>query len=168
MAQQNEGQDKSTAPEPPLRSVTPLGELDHLFEDLFGQRWPRAWMRPFRFDHPTWADLTAGVRRTPRVDVLDGASEMLVRAEVPGVVKEDLDVSISEDSVTIRGRSRREDKIESANYFRAEIGYGEFSRTIALPGTADASRARAKLENGLLEITLPKVEKAKRHSIKVE
>lgn len=170
MAKDDESEDKPApeSHEPPMRPVMPAEEMDRLFEDLFGQRWPRAWMHPYRFEHPTWADLTAGFGKAPRVDVVDGATEIVVRAEVPGVAREDLDVSMSEDSVTIRGHSRREEKIEAANYFRAEISRGEFSRTVALPSAVDASKSKAKLENGMLEITLPKVEKAKRHSIKVE
>ncbi|MGE0081971.1 MAG: Hsp20/alpha crystallin family protein [Thiohalomonadaceae bacterium] len=170
MAQEDEsGKEKeSDTRSLPVRPLSPVEELDRLFEDFFGQRWPRAWMRPFRFEHPTWADLTAGLGKSPRVDVVDGATEIVVRAEVPGVAREDLDVSISEDTVTIRGHSHREEKIEAASYYRAEISRGEFARTIALPSAVDASKARAKLENGILEITLPKVEKAKRHSIKVE
>jgi len=152
----------------PVRPLTPVEEMDRLFEDFFGQRWPRAWMRPFRFEHPTWVDLTAGLGKSPRVDVVDGATEIVVRAEVPGVTREDLDVSMSEDTVTIRGHRHHEEKIAAANYFRNEISRGEFSRTIALPSAVDASKARAKLENGILELTLPKVEKAKRHSIRVD
>ncbi len=169
MTDHDEKQDgPASPPEGTSRPLTALEEMDRLFEDFFGQRWPRAWMRPFRFEHPTWADLTAGFARSPRVDVVEGATEILVRAEVPGVTKEDLEISMSEDTVTIRGHSRVEDSIEGGNYFRAEISRGEFSRTVALPSNVDTGKARAQLENGILEILLPKVEKAKRHSIKVE
>jgi HSP20 family protein len=141
--------------------------MDRLFEEFVGQRWPRAWIRPFRWEHPAWADMSSG-GKVPRIDIIDGENSITLRAELPGVRKEDLDVSVNEETVTIRGSSVHEERSESASYIRSEIAQGEFVRTVALPGAVDASKAKAKLENGVLELTLPKVEKAKRHSIKIE
>jgi HSP20 family protein len=149
-------------------ALTPFEEMDRAFDEFFGHRWPRAWMRPFRWEHPSLAEIPAALGKLPRVDVIDNETEIVVRAEVPGIRKEDLDVSMNEETVTIRGHTSREEKTESGNYYRSEISHGEFVRTVGLPSAVDAEKATAKLENGVLELTLPKVERAKRHAIKVE
>jgi HSP20 family protein len=169
MAKNHKSEEKAvTKTNPAGTALSPFEEMDRLFEEFMGQRWPRAWMRPFRWEHPAWADMSTTVGKVPRVDVIDGDAVITVHAEIPGVKKEDLDVSVNEDTVTIRGRSSHEERSESDSYFRSEIARGEFVRTVALPGAVDASKAKAKVENGVLELTLPKVEKAKRHAIKVE
>lgn len=154
---------------PPVATApSPFEEMDRLFEEFVGKRWPRAWIRPFRWEHPEWEDLSAGCGKLPRVDVIDGDTIITIHAELPGVRKEDLEVSVNEETVTLRGHRNHESHAESESYFRSEITRGEFQRTVALPSPVDASKAKAKLENGFLELILPKVEKAKRHSIKVE
>ena len=102
------------------------------------------------------------------MDVIDGESEIIIYAELPGVRKEDLEVSVSEDSVAIRGRSSYDEKLQSGNYYRSEIVRGEFVRTVGLPGAVDPTKARARMENGILELRLPKAPNAKRHPVKVE
>jgi HSP20 family protein len=91
----------------------------------------------------------------------------LVRAEVPSVAKKDIEVSVNETSVSIKGKVMREAKKEKGDYYRCEIGSGEFSRTSALPCAVDATKAKAQLKDGLLKLTLRKVEKAKRHTITI-
>jgi len=75
---------------------------------------------------------------------------------------------VNETSVAIKGKVMREVKEEKGDYYRCEIGSGEFSRTVALPCAVDASKASAQLKDGMLELTLPKIEKAKRHAIKID
>src|SRR5688572_26777047 len=91
----------------PGRALSPFEEMDRLFESFF----PRGWMRPFRTEWPTWPEMMPAAR-VPQVDVLDRDADILVRAEIPGVKKEDLDVSLTDDSVTIRGSARREEEEE--------------------------------------------------------
>ncbi len=143
----------------PMRAVNPFEEMDRLFESFF----PRSWMRPFRWERPSWAELTGAF---PRVDVIDRDADILLRAEVPGIRKEDLDITTTENTITIKGECKMSE--EKGEYYRSEIAYGAFSRTIALPSDIDASKAKAKFDGGILEMTLPKVEKSKRHTIKVE
>lgn len=106
--------------------------------------------------------------RLPKVDIIDRESEIVVRAEVAGVDKKDLDVSVTDTTVTIKGSTRQESKEEKGDYYRCEISQGSFARTVALPGDVDSGKARASFKDGILELMLPKKEAAKRHSIKVE
>lgn len=91
-----------------------------------------------------------------------------MKIEVPGIDKKDLDISVGEDSVTVKGEVEREDKEAAGDYVRCEIARGAFSRTIALPAAVDGSRAKAEFKDGLLTLTLPKVERARRHAIRIE
>jgi HSP20 family protein len=148
----------------PGRMLTPFDEM----ERLFGGFLPRGWMRRFGADWPSWGEMTAFEGRMPRVDVIDRDDEVVVRAEVPGVAKDALDVSVSDNSVTIKGETKREEKEEKGDYHRCEISRGSFARTISLADYVDAEKAKATFKDGVLELTLPKVEKAKRRTIEID
>lgn len=148
----------------PGRALSPFEEMERMFEGFF----PRGWLRPFRAEWPMGPEFLPTLR-TPRVDVLDRDADILVRAAIPGVRKEDLDVSLTDDTVTIRGSARHEaEREEKGQYYRRELEYGEFSRTINLPTSIDTNKAAAKFHDGILELTLPKMERAKRRTIKIE
>jgi len=149
----------------PLRAVSPFGEMERLFDRLLARR---GWMRPWRADWPVSMDLDWAEVRVPRVDVLDREDDLQVKVEVPGMDKKDIDISVGEDSVTVKGEVEREDKEEAGDYVRCEIARGAFSRTIALPAAVDGSRAKAVFKDGLLTLTLPKVERARRHVVQIE
>ena len=152
-------------PTTPSRALSPFEEMDRFFDEFI----PRRWLRAFRREWPQWGDLTAPFEgRMPRVDLIDRENEIVVRAEAPGVDKKDLDVSLTENTITIKGTTRHEEKEERDDYYRSEISRGSFTRTLALPADVDGSQAKATFQNGLLEVILPKVEGAKRRSIKVE
>ncbi len=147
------------------RALSPFDELDRLMGSFMRGRWPRLLSE----DWPPWPELGFSLEQpVPRVDVVDKDDEVEVTAELPGVKKEELDVSVSDSTLTIRGSTSHEEKEEKDAYYRREIRQGEFSRTIALPAGIDGDQAKAAFENGVLKITLPKSEKAKRLSIKVE
>ena len=163
---QGEGKEiQSSTVVTPARSMSPFEEMDRLMESFF----PRQWLRPFRWDMPSWSELGATMdMRTPRVDIIERDNDIVVKAEVPGVRKEDLDVSMTDTTVTIKGSSSHEEKEEKGNYYRCEISRGTFSRTVALPSNVDTEKVKAVFNEGILELTIPKVEKAKRKSITVE
>lgn len=104
----------------------------------------------------------------PRVDIIDRDEEIVVRAEIPGVDKKDLDVSLTDNTVTIKGSTHQEQKEEQGNYFRSEMARGSFARSVTLPGNVDGAGAKASFKDGVLELSLPKTENSKRRSIKVE
>lgn len=146
------------------RVPSPFEEMDRMFDSFLR----RGWMRPWRFDWPELPELRLPEMRVPKVDVIDRDKEIVVRADLPGVDKKDLDIAVGENTVTIKGESRREEKEEKENYYRRELSYGSFSRTVGLPAAVDGAQAKAEMKEGVLEITLPKVEGAKRHVVKVE
>ncbi|MDA8216967.1 MAG: Hsp20/alpha crystallin family protein [Dehalococcoidales bacterium] len=102
------------------------------------------------------------------VDVYQTDKDVIVEASIAGVKPEDIDISITGDTLTIKGESKQEEKIERENYFFNERRYGTFSRTITLPMPVESDKADAKFENGVLKLTLPKAEQAKAKKITVK
>ncbi len=139
-------------------------EMDRLFDNFMRS----GWMRPWRFEWPSLPESAMPEIRMPKVDILDRDSDIVVRAEVPGVDKKDLDVSVGDNTVTIKGSTRREEKEEKGDFYRHEISTGAFSRSVALPSGVDGSKAKASFRDGMLELTLPKMEKTTRHSIRLD
>ncbi len=147
------------------RALHPFDEMDRLFENLFA----RNWLRSFRWDLPALDDVRMPFGgKVPRVDVIDNGKDVVIRAEIPGVNKKDLDITMTDNSVTIKGSTKKEEKEKKDDYFRSEISKGSFSRTVALPDNVDATKAKASFTDGLLELIVPKIKATKRHSIKVE
>jgi HSP20 family protein len=152
---------KEEAKPVPARLLSPFEEMDRLFEGFF----PRGWMRPMRWEWPSWAEIE---RRFPKVDVIDRDNEIVVKVEVPGVDKKDIEVTTTDNTVTIKGKTSHEEKEEKGDFYRCEISRGAFSRTVALPGEVDGSQAKASFKDGVLELTLPKQAKSKRVSVKID
>ena len=150
----------------PVSMLSPFEEMDRFFEHVF----PHGWMRPFLdWERHAWPDLFAPMEmKLPRVDIIDRDDQILVRAEVPGVEKEDLDVSVSDDRVTIKAARTHEEKEEKGDFYRREISHGSFCRSVILPAEVDGTKAKAAFRQGVLELTLPKVEKTRRHSIPID
>ncbi|TAK87490.1 MAG: Hsp20/alpha crystallin family protein [Betaproteobacteria bacterium] len=142
-----------------LPRPAPFGDVERLFDEFFGPRW----LRPFGWQRPL-AEVTAYV---PSVDVIDREDEVVVRAEMPGYKKEDIEISVSGSTLTLKGETKAEEKEEKGDYYRCEISHGAFSRTVALPAEVDEAKTKASMKDGVLELTLPKVEKAKRRTITI-
>jgi HSP20 family protein len=144
------------------RALRPWEDIDRLFDEFFTRGWPR----PLRFER-LFPEL-AWEAAVPKLDIVDRDDEVLVRAEVPGVNKEDLEVSVTGNLFTIKGKTKREEKEEKGEYYRCEVSAGAFSRTVTLPADVTEAGAKAQLKEGVLEVTLPKVEKAKKRAIKID
>jgi HSP20 family protein len=148
-----------------LHALTPFEEM----ERMFGNVLPRVGIRPTQWEWPSWAEMTGLVEaKMPRLDIIERDDEVVVRAEVPGVDKKDLDISVTDHTVTIKGCTKEEQREEKDDYFRSEIYQGSFARTATLPCEVDGDKARAKFSDGMLELTIPKLETSKRHTVKVE
>ena len=105
--------------------------------------------------------------RSFRLDVIDHDKELVVRGELPGVEKDDIEVTVMGDRLMIEAEREFEEKDEEETYFRHEVGYGKLMRIIALPVKVDSEKIHAELKDGILEVVLPKLEVAERHTIKV-
>ena len=103
----------------------------------------------------------------PAAEVAESDGEVTVKMEVPGVEKDQLQLTVADDRLTVRGGMHKESEERPKNYHRQEIRYGTFQRSVPLPVEVDAAKASAKLRNGMLEITLPKSRQPKAQEIKV-
>lgn len=108
------------------------------------------------FPNGYWEDVN---KLSMPIEVTDKGSEYDIRAELPGIKKEDLDIDIENDFLKINAKKIDETKEEEKNYKHSEFSYGEFSRTIQLPEEIDIERTEAKLEHGVLMINAPKIHK---------
>lgn len=137
--------------------------LERRLDDIFSENWGN----PSKWELPEWSRLRKLKFTTPRVDIVDRDDDIVVRADVPGVIKENLDVSFTDNTVTIKGSISEEKKEEKGDYFRNETMKGKFSRTMYLPSDVDGSKAESAFKDGVLEVVVPKLEKAKRIKVKV-
>lgn len=144
------------------RSLSPFEEMDVLFDRL-----SRGLMS--RMGFPALGDMGWPFQaHAPKVDVIDRGKEILVRAEIPGVTKDDLHISLTDQTVTIRGETHKESKEEHGDYFRREIASGSFQRTLALPVEVVGDQASASFRDGVLELVLPKVERAPSRKVRID
>ena len=105
---------------------------------------------------------------SPNIDVKENDKEIVVSAELPGIEEKDIDLTISHNTLTIRGEKQSETKNEEKGYQHIERSYGSFSRSIALPCEVHDDKANAVYKNGVLKITLPKTETARKEKHKIE
>ncbi len=105
---------------------------------------------------------------TPSVDIYDDGDDMVIKAEIPGIKKDDLDVSITDEAVTISGEKKQEEKVDKENYHRIERRYGSFSRSFRLPENVNGSKAKAEFKDGVLEIRIPKTKENKKKKIEIK
>jgi len=139
-----------------IERFDPLGwfnEMDRFF--------PRTWLRGWPGEHLGFGELF------PRADIIDLEDKVIVRAMVPGYRKEDIEVSLTDDTVTIRGKTEHREEVKKGEYYRAEMYHGDFVRTLGLPATVDDAKAEALYKDGVLELVLPKIEKVRRHKVEI-
>ncbi len=102
------------------------------------------------------------------VDVYQTPSAFIIESTIAGVNPEDIDISLTPESITIKGKREKEERIKAENYIHQECYWGRFSRTIILPQEIDPDKAQANIKNGVLKVSLPKVNKLKTKKIKVK
>lgn len=150
----------------PASLFSPVEEMEHLFDRLM----PRGWLVPSAWSWPMWGGFNETLQsvRVPQMDVIDRDKDILIRVEVPGVEKKDLEVSVSDSTLTIKGKVSREVKEQKKDYFRCEISQGNFSRSLSLPSGVDTAKINASLKDGILEIVLAKEESVQRRTVEVK
>ncbi len=105
---------------------------------------------------------------TPMVDVCEDQDNVLVRADLPGLKKEEIDLSILGNTLTIKGEKKSESEVDEENYHRVERSYGLFQRTVELPSDVDEAKVEASYKDGVLEVKLPKKEAVKGKKIAIK
>jgi HSP20 family protein len=139
----------------PFRDLVSLREaMDRLFEESF--------VRP-QTDWP--APIEAGALA---VDMYETEDAVVVKSAIPGVKPEDIDISLTGDTLTIKGETKTEKEVKEENYVRREMRYGSFVRTLPVPAPVVADKAEADFENGVLTLTLPKAEEVKPKAIQIK
>jgi HSP20 family protein len=103
----------------------------------------------------------------PAVDIFERGDDLVIRAEIPGVEKDDIDINVEHNTLSIRGERKREEEFDEGRTYKMERVFGSFVRTFRLPRTVDSSRISASYHNGVLELHLPKAEEAKPRRIEI-
>jgi len=104
----------------------------------------------------------------PAIEVAETPAAVIVKAQVPGVSKENLQVNVTDNALTLKGEVQEDKTTEEKNYHRREFHYGAFARTITLPTTVQAEQAIAQLKDGVLEVTIPKRETTKAKDVPIQ
>ncbi len=148
-----------------IPTMSPWNEMQRWVEE-FGRH---GWLHPMTSEWPLQLEGIAPFEgKMPKVDVLDREAKVVVRAELPGVAKDDVEVTVTDHSVTVKAHTKHEEKEEEGEYFRREMSRGEYQRTLELPETVDGEKAKATFKDGVLELTVPKKEKITRRTVEVE
>jgi HSP20 family protein len=104
----------------------------------------------------------------PAIDVFEQNDNIVVKADLPGVAKENTSILVSDQEITIKGETRREEEVKGKDYYRSERSYGSFSRTVPLPVMVDREKAKASFKDGVLEVVIPKVKGARSHQVEIK
>ena len=143
------------------QSVSPFEDLEKYFDTVFRNPFSMATMTPM-----------AGQGRapvlSPSVDIYDEENDIVVKAEVPGISKDALDISINKNQLTISGEKKQESKVKEKDYHRIERRYGSFSRSFRLPDGVNVDKAKAEFNDGVLEIRIPRSNKTKAKKIDIK
>jgi len=143
------------------KGLSPFLEMERMMEDFF--------RRPFSMFPSMWPK-TAFLEEdmSPAIDVFEQDDAVVVKAELPGMKKEDISVELSDGVLKITGEKKKEEKIERKNYYRIERSSGSFERRISLPVETQSDKAKASFKDGVLEIKVPKSEEARKKQKKID
>lgn len=128
------------------RPLKDLEDIERRFDEMFSRSWPALWAHAP--EEKAWL---------PSVDVFEKNGNLVVKAELPGMKEEDIDVSVEGDMLNIRGEKKTESEVKEDNYYQSECSYGSFLRSVPIPSNVDSSKIAAEYENGVLQVTLPKL-----------
>lgn len=152
----------------PAEVVSRWDDLDRWF-DRFTEDF---WRRPFGalpgfLGREGWLGHVVPTRM-PSLDLYEEKDDVIIKAELPGMSKGDIEVSMSGDVITLKGEKKKEEEVKERDYYRRERSYGSFSRSVQLPCEVKGDQIRAHFKEGILEIHCPKSEEAKKKSVAVK
>jgi HSP20 family protein len=142
------------------KDVAPFSEKERWFDDYL--RDPFSLARFSRLMPAVMAEII------PSIDIYVDKDDVVVKAELPGLRKEDIDITLTQDTITISGEKRKDEKVDKKNYYRWECSYGSFSRVLGLPAKVQTDKVKAQFKNGVLELRIPKTEEAIKNEKKVK
>lgn len=139
-------------------------EIENTFDRLLGNSW--GW--PNFSQMPNLTSVNHEQSRLPKVDLIDSKNAILMRAELPGLSKKDIEVTLDGDVLKVKGHVTSEKLEEGNEYYKQEIHNASFARSISVPNNIDGSQIEASLKDGVLEVTLPKTKESKKHTVNVQ
>lgn len=145
------------------RFLAPFEEMERWFEDVFRSPFSLLSRRTW----PETSELAEFETLSPRVDIFEEGNEVVLKADLPGMEKKDIDITLADNMLTISGERTHEEKVEKGSYVMCERTHGSFFRRFELPSDIDAEKIKAHLGNGVLEVRLPKTEESKSKSKKI-
>jgi len=162
-----EKENKSLTTQKPTEIMPRSLEMDRWFDRMVEDFWRRPFptlLRPERW----WPSETDMTMRMPAVDVYEEKDDVVIKAEIPGLSKEDISVQVTDSTLMIKGEKKREEEVKEGDYYRCERSFGSITRAVALPSDVKADQVRASFKNGVLEVRMPKTEEAKKKAITVK
>ncbi|MFH1111451.1 MAG: Hsp20/alpha crystallin family protein [Patescibacteria group bacterium] len=115
-----------------------------------------------------WPGLSRMSNFVPALDVYQTKDSVVVETPLAGIDPDNINISIENDVLTLEGKSEKKSEVDEKNYYRKEVRYGSFHRSVALPVAVSGAKAKATYEKGVLKITIPKEQRAKPKTVKVE
>jgi HSP20 family protein len=149
----------------PISRTLPLGQgMEDLFESFFN----RGWLEPFGMRRSLLPEIEPRMDlRFPLVDLIDRDNELVVRAELPGVKKDEIELTVTDEGLGIIVNRELKEEEKADRFYRCEMAHGTLERTVMFPIDVDVDKAKAELKDGVLSVIIPKAKKVKRHVLKV-
>ena len=152
----------------PGRAMRPFTHsMEEFFESAFPRRWMEGFFDPYAWRRPFFTEFDEKFDVFPKIDMIDKDDKLVVRADVPGIKKEDLEITISGDRLIIEAKRDYEKEEKKEEFVHHEMAYGRLYRSVLLPFEVLGDKAEAEMKDGVLEIVLPKVEATTPYKVKV-
>jgi HSP20 family protein len=149
-------------PRSSLSNWNPFREMEEMgrgFENLFGRSYLPVWWRRFPImEDGEWM---------PAIDVFEKDDKFMIKAEIPGMKQDDIDIAVTDSILTINGEKKTESEVKEEDYYKCERTYGRFYRSVQLPSAVNAGKIEANYNDGVLEVSIPKMAEAKPKKVKV-
>ncbi|CUQ65903.1 Hsp20/alpha crystallin family protein [Candidatus Nitrospira inopinata] len=159
-------EDKALVTKKPRELTSRVEDLEQWMDRFMDDLWRRPLPSLFGWDR--WLSHRPFAWRMPAIDVYEEKDTVVVKAELPGMSKDDIEVTLTGDTLTLKGEKKEEHETREGDYYRRERSYGSFARTVELPCEVKQDEIKASFKDGVLDIRLPKTEEAKKKSIAVK
>lgn len=159
-------EEKAVATKKPSEIASRVEDIEHWMERFMDDMWRRPF--PSLLARDRWLPIRPLSLHMPSIDVYEEKDSVVVKAELPGMTKEDIEVNLAGENLTIKGEKKEDKEVKEDDYYRRERSYGSFLRTVALPSEVKSDEIKASFKDGVLEIRMPKTEDAKKKSVSVK